>query len=617
MAQRGFAGVSGTHFTLNDLPFYLTGANNYYLIYKSEFMINSVLDMALAMGLKVVRTWAFLDRGSLDGSVPDVDPPGAKEGVYFQYWDPARGAPAFNDGPNGLLRLDYVVHAAGQRGLKLILPLVNNWQPFGGIDQYVTWYGLNSHHEFYTHPKTRDAYKNWALHLLNRRNVYTGVLYKDDPTIMAWEMANEPRCQGTIERLNSPGCSPAILTGWVQEMSAFLKQNDSKHLVTVGDEGFFRRSGGSDWLRNGSQGVDFDAFLRTASIDFGTLHLYPDNWGKDVDWATQWIEEHIAAGVEADKPVLIEEYGWMEQTTRDGVFRTWLNAVERHGGAADLIWILAARQDDGSLYPDYDHYTIYGPADAPAVTAHAAVMEGKSGSAVRIAALTSAASYVAGSVAPGEIVTLFGSGIGPDAGMGATLNSAGLMTTFLAGTRVLFDGQPSLMTFAQAGQVNAVVPHAVAGRSSVQVQIEAQGQKSNALTVEVAQATPGIFTLDSSGKGQAAVLNQDNSLNSAANPAPRGSIISLFATGIGQTNPPGIDGKPAAPPFPVPVLPVTVEIAGANAEILYAGGAPGLVAGVLQANVRVPAQAATGSSAPLVLWGGGAQSQPGVTIAIV
>ena len=77
MAQRGFAGVSGTIFTLNDQPFYFAGANNYYLIYKSEFMINSVLDVALAMGLKVIRTWAFLDRGSLDGSVPDVDPPGA------------------------------------------------------------------------------------------------------------------------------------------------------------------------------------------------------------------------------------------------------------------------------------------------------------------------------------------------------------------------------------------------------------------------------------------------------------------------------------------------------------------------------------------------------------
>jgi uncharacterized protein (TIGR03437 family) len=242
-------------------------------------------------------------------------------------------------------------------------------------------------------------------------------------------------------------------------------------------------------------------------------------------------------------------------------------------------------------------------------------MEAKSGSRVQITALTSAASFLEGSIAPGELVTLFGSGIGPDAGVGAALNAAGLVTTFLAGTRVLFDGQPSPTIFAQAGQVNAIVPYAVDGRSSVEVQVEAHGQKSNALVMRAAQAAPGIFTLDASGTGQAAVLNQDTSLNSASNPALRGSIISLFATGTGQTDPPGIDGKPAAPPLSVPILPLTVQIADANAEILYAGSAPGLVAGVLQANVRIPETVPIGSAVPLLLWSGGAQSQPGVTIA--
>jgi uncharacterized protein (TIGR03437 family) len=617
MAQSGFVGVRGTHFTLNDQPFYFAGANNYYLIYKSEFMINSVLDLALAMGLKVLRTWPFLDRGSLDGSVPDVDPPGAKEGVYFQYWDRDGGAPAFNDGPDGLQRLDFVIHAAGQRGLKLILPLINNWREFGGIDQYVTWYRLYSHDEFYTDPGTRQAYKNWALHLLSRRNVYSGLLYKDDPTILAWELANEPRCKGGIEALNPAECRPATLIAWVQEMSIFLKENDSKHLVGVGDEGFFRRSAGSDWLRNGSQGVDFDAFLRTASIDFGTMHLYADAWGRDIAWGNQWIEEHIAAGAEAGKPVLLGEYGWRERATREVAFRAWLNTVERRGGAADLVWMIAGLQDNGTLYPDYDHYTVYGPNDSPAITSHAAAMDQKSGSAVTIAALTSGASFLPGPIAPGEIVTLFGSGLGPDAGMGTMLNSAGLVTTFLAGTRVLFDDQPSPMIFAQAGQVNAVVPYAVGGRSSVQVRLEAHGQKSNAVTAQVAPTAPGIFTLDSSGTGQAAALNQDSTLNSPMNPAPRGSIISLFATGTGQTDPPGIDGKPASPPLPAPVLPVRVEIAGANADILYAGSAPGLVAGVLQVNVRIPQVAATVRTGSLVLRSGGAQSQPGVTVAIV
>jgi uncharacterized protein (TIGR03437 family) len=599
MPRRGFVEVSGTRFALDGQPFYFAGANNYYLIYKSEFMVNAVLDTALAMGLKAIRTWAFLDRGSLDGTVPDIDPPGAKEGVYFQYWDPARGAPAFNDGADGLERLDFVIHAAGQRGLKLILPLVNNWKEFGGIDQYVTWYGLNSHDAFYAHPSTREAYRNWALHILDRRNVYSGLLYKEDPAILAWELANEPRLQGSIERLNSPECGPAALAGWVREMSAFLKRNDPNHLVAVGDEG-----------------VDSGVFLLMPSIDFGTLHLYPEKRGEGIAWGARRIEEQIAAGVLTGKPVLVEEYGWQERATRDGAFRMWLDAVERRGGAASLVWMLAGVQDDGTPYPDYDGYTIYGAADAPAVAAHAAAMEAKSGSEVRITALTSAASYLAGAISPGEIVTLFGSGLGPENGAGLTLGSNGLVTKFLTGTRVLFDGEPAAMIFAQDGQVNAVAPYAVEGRSSVQVQLEAQGQKSNVIAAQVVQAAPGIFTLDSSGSGQAAALNQDGSLNSAANPAGRGSIVVFFATGAGQTEPPGVDGKPASPPLPAPVLPVAVEVAGLNAEILYAGGAPGLVAGVVQVNARIPEQAAPGSASPLVLRSGGARSQPGVTVAI-
>jgi mannan endo-1,4-beta-mannosidase len=163
-------------------------------------------------------------------------------------------------------------------------------------------------------------------------------------------------------------------------MSEFLKQNDPKHLVAVGDEGFFSRSRGRDWLRNGSQGVDFESFLAAPAIDFGTVHLYPENWGKSIAWGTRWIEEHLAAGARAGKPVVIEEYGWKERATRDEAFRTWLTTIERLDGAADLIWMLAGPEDDGLPYPDYDRYTIYGPADAPALTAHAAEMNRKGAS---------------------------------------------------------------------------------------------------------------------------------------------------------------------------------------------------------------------------------------------
>ena len=87
----------------------------------------------------------------------DTDPPGAKEGVYFQYWDPMAGTPAYHDAADGLQRLDFVIHAAGLRGLKLILPLVNNWREFGGMDQYAAWFGLRSHDEFYIDSGARDA----------------------------------------------------------------------------------------------------------------------------------------------------------------------------------------------------------------------------------------------------------------------------------------------------------------------------------------------------------------------------------------------------------------------------------------------------------------------------
>ena len=143
-----FVQARSTQFTLSDQPFYVAGTNNYYLPYKSNLMVNAVLDAAQGLGLKVIRTWGFLDIGSLDGSVLSIKPPGPKEGVYFHYWDPQTAQPAFNDGPAGLEHLDYVVYAAAQRGLRLILPLVNNWQDFGGMDQYVTWYGLNSHQDF-------------------------------------------------------------------------------------------------------------------------------------------------------------------------------------------------------------------------------------------------------------------------------------------------------------------------------------------------------------------------------------------------------------------------------------------------------------------------------------
>jgi uncharacterized protein (TIGR03437 family) len=156
------------------------------------------------------------------------------------------------------------------------------------------------------------------------------------------------------------------------------------------------------------------------------------------------------------------------------------------------------------------------------------------------------------------------------------------------------------------------------GRTSTQVQVEYRGRRSSAVTLPVSRTAPGIFTMNQSGRGQGSVLNEDNiTHNSPSAPAPRGSIIVIYATGEGQTMPAGVDGKPAlTTPLPKPLAPVTVTIGGVGAEILYAGAAPQYVAGLLQVNARVPATVTPGDAVPIVLTVGNASSRDGVTIAV-
>jgi uncharacterized protein (TIGR03437 family) len=131
--------------------------------------------------------------------------------------------------------------------------------------------------------------------------------------------------------------------------------------------------------------------------------------------------------------------------------------------------------------------------------------------------------------------------------------------------------------------------------------------------VNVTQSAPGIFTVP--GGGQAAALNQDGSYNSVSNPANRGSIVVLFATGEGQTNPAGVDGTIANTVFPKPVLPVSATIGEQPATLVYYGAAPTFVEGLMQLNLTVPSNISPGN-APVVLTVGTAASQAGVTIAV-
>jgi uncharacterized protein (TIGR03437 family) len=230
-------------------------------------------------------------------------------------------------------------------------------------------------------------------------------------------------------------------------------------------------------------------------------------------------------------------------------------------------------------------------------------------------AVVNGASLLAGPVSPGEIVTVRGTNIGPTTSATALLDERGFVTTELFETRVLFDRVAAPLLYVSRSQINAVVPYEASGRTSNQLTVEVQGQTSAPYTVEVVDASPALFTMDSSGRGQGAILNQDGTTNSMSNPAARGTVVSLFATGEGQTTPPGVNGRLAASPLPSPVLLVQLLIDGIQAEIEYAGGAPGLIAGVLQVNARIPPSARTGPQT-LVLYAGGAASQPNVFVAI-
>ena len=224
-----------------------------------------------------------------------------------------------------------------------------------------------------------------------------------------------------------------------------------------------------------------------------------------------------------------------------------------------------------------------------------------------------AGSFLPGAVAPGELVTLMGSGIGP---VSPQQPSGTASNTILGGTSVLFDGTAAPLLYAAPNQINAVVPYALSGKTATQLTVTAQGQAIAGVPLPVAATAPAIFTQSSTGVGTGAILNQDSSVNSPSNPAAKGSIIAIFATGAGQTSPPSLDGQVTGTMLPMPILPVSVQIDGLDAKVQFVGAAPGLIAGVLQVNALVPSGSTSGPAVHIVLVIGGVSSQAGVTLAI-
>src|ERR1035441_1798362 len=160
-----------------------------------------------------------------------------------------------------------------------------------------------------------------------------------------------------------------------------------------------------------------------------------------------------------------------------------------------------------------------------------------------ISGVGNVASYGNGPISPGEMVVIFGSGMGPSSLVVLQLDQQGRVANTLSQVRVLFDGNPAPLIYVSATQISAMVPYGVAAKSSTQIQVVYQGNTSDSLQKPIAPSAPGIFTADSSGQGQGAMTNSDGSYNTSSNPATPGSYVTLYLTGEGQTDPSGSDGN--------------------------------------------------------------------------
>uniref|UniRef100_A0A5B6Z2K3 mannan endo-1,4-beta-mannosidase n=1 Tax=Davidia involucrata TaxID=16924 RepID=A0A5B6Z2K3_DAVIN len=341
--ELGFVGRNGTQFMVDGKVFYINGWNAYWLMDQAvdEFTrprVRAMLQSGAKMGLTVCRTWAFND--------------GAYHALQYS---PGR----FDE--QVFKALDHVIAEAREHGIRLLLSLVNNLQAYGGKTQYVKWaweegIGLSSSNDsFFFDPSIRHYFKNYVKTVLTRKNTITGIEYRNDPTIFAWELINEPRCM--------TDASGDTLQDWIEEMSTFVKSIDKNHLLTVGLEGFYGPKNPKRLTINPGEwaadlGSDFIRNSNISTIDFASAHIYPDHWFHDQEfkaelkYISRWMVSHIEdGGKELKKPVMFTEFGLsnlnkdFEPSQRERFYKTVFNIIYKSArkngpGAGSFIWQL-------------------------------------------------------------------------------------------------------------------------------------------------------------------------------------------------------------------------------------------------------------------------------------
>jgi mannan endo-1,4-beta-mannosidase len=336
-ARRGFVSTSGARFVIDGHPFRFVGAN-VALMYREEDRARMPATLAAAAqnGVSVIRVWAHGEGGE-DSPVKSIG--GDRDDWPRRH--PFRRAPnEWNE--EAFEHLDRVLAEAARNNLRVQLCLTNWWRDTGGVTQYLRWagiedaakddapYGVNDERAmlFYTNAETRRLYREHVAKVVTRRNTVTGVLYRDDPTIMSYELINEGKAMTGrwAER-----------RAWVAEMSAYVKSLDPDHLVTPGIWGYRTSWERREWLEEHS----------LPTIDFCDVHHYPrDDHDSVVDSPRalgEFIDNRAAAAFSLKKPLVFGEFGMAPEGYKGASEAEWFRAFfeesARAGAGGAMFWI--------------------------------------------------------------------------------------------------------------------------------------------------------------------------------------------------------------------------------------------------------------------------------------
>lgn len=350
--QDGFVAVQDAHFVRNGHPYVITGANFWYGGYLGaptgvgqRARLVKELDRLKAIGINNVRVLAVSEQTDMKSAVRPATT--RKPGDYDE---------------NLLKGLDFLMAELARRDMTAVLYLNNFWQWSGGMTQYLNWFEGTPAHDpnvskdyerfigenarFYTNAKAQAEYRKVIDHIVNRTNTVTGKRYRDDPVVLSWQLANEPRPGNS----KASAEQKATYVKWIADTAHYIRSLDGKHMVSTGSEG----------LAGSAQ--DAQLYLdahRTPDIAYLTYHLWPANWGwfdpkrADATWngmmdkSMQYLNEHIDYAKQVHKPIVLEEFGLnrdgasfdIKSTTkaRDRFYGEVFGLIEKRAAAGDPV----------------------------------------------------------------------------------------------------------------------------------------------------------------------------------------------------------------------------------------------------------------------------------------